>query len=433
MKSPVQTASVGRVGGPRPFLSDKAVIALCMIVTIIEGYNLIVFGSVVPLMLTDTSLRIDEPTIGLVGGIVYAGALIGVLGGTALGDRYGRHRVIGLAVAVAAVGSALVALAATPEFLGMARLITGIGIGGAIPAAMTLARNHAPKQRGTLVIAITMAGAPLGGTLAALLGIFLIPLWGWRPMFWLGAGMTLVILVVLLSCRISEPAEARGITLTPAQKFTALFKGRGWILVLVAALAAGTNTVTWLGLNVWLAESMKSLGFSLTEALTFAFALTGAAVIGSWFTATAADKIGPAKIGILCPALTLAGLLGILLGILLGPVSFGFALVCIALIGIGGHSTGNLIASIATSAVAPHSRGTILGLTNSVSFIGSFLGPVLGGTAFAANGPAGILMFYSASAVLCLILCAGLYLADKSARRETPKTPAEAEPAPALS
>jgi MFS transporter, AAHS family, benzoate transport protein len=428
MKSPVQTVSVGRLGGPRPFLSDKAVIALCMIVTIIEGYNVIVFGSVVPLMLTDTSLRIDEPTIGLVGGIIYAGALIGVLGGTALGDRYGRHRVIALAVAVFAAGSALVALAATPEFLGMGRLITGIGIGGAVPAAMTLARNHAPKQRGTLVIAITMAGIPLGGTLAALLGIFLIPVWGWRPMFWLGAGMTLVILVVLLSCRISESAEVRGTTLTPAQKFTALFKGRGWILVLIAALTAGTNTVTWLGLNVWLPASMKSFGFSLTEALIFAFTLTGAAVIGSWFTATAADKFGSAKIGILCAALTLTGVLGILLG----PVSFGVALVCIALIGIGGHSTGNLVASTATSAVAPHSRGTILGLTNLVSFIGSFLGPTLGGTAFAANGPAGILTFYSASAILCLILSAGLYVADKSARRETPKTPAVAEPAPAL-
>jgi MFS family permease len=346
MTTPLQTAAPGRPQGPRSFLSDKAVIALCMLVTVMEGYNLIVFGSVVPLLLTDTSLRIDEQTTGLVGGIVYAGALIGVLGGTALADRYGRHRVMALAAAVFAAGSALAALSPTPEFLGMARLITGIGVGGAVTTAMTLARNHAPKQRGSLVITITMA-------------------------------------------------------------------------------AAVTNMVTWLGLNVWLAESMKTLGFSLTEALIFAFTLTGAAVIGSWFTATAADRAGPAKIGILCAALTLAGLLGILLG----PVSIGFALVCVALMGIGGHSTQNLINATATSAVAPHSRGTILGLTNSMAFAGSFLGPVLGGTAFAAGGPAGIFTTYSVSATLCLVLCAALHLAHKPAPRETP---VEAEPAPAL-
>ncbi|MFE4542332.1 MFS transporter [Arthrobacter sp. NPDC056727] len=425
MKQEVQTTQAGQPRSARPFLSDKAVIAICMLVTVMEGYNLIVFGSVVPLLLTDPSLHIDEQATGLVGGIVYAGALIGVLSGTALADRYGRHRIMALAAAVFALGSALAALAPTPEFLGVARLITGIGVGGAVTTAMTLARNHAPKQRGSLVITITMAGVPLGGTLAALFGIFLMPLLGWRSMFWLGAGLTLIILAVLMSCRISEPAEVRDTVLSPGQKFAALFRGRGWVLVLFVALAAVTNMVTWLGLNVWLAESMKTLGFSLTEALIFAFTLTGAAVIGSWFTATAADKVGPAIIGVICAVLTLAGLLGILLG----PVSMGFALVCVALMGIGGHSTQNLINATASSAVAPHSRGTILGLTNSMAFIGSFLGPVLGGTAFASGGPAGIFTLYAATAVLCLLLCAGLYASRRSAHR-APE--AETTPAPAL-
>jgi AAHS family benzoate transporter-like MFS transporter len=107
----------------------------------------------------------------------------------------------------------------------------------------------------------------------------------------------------------------------------------------------------------------------------------------------------------------------------------GFALVCVALTGIGGHSTQNLINATATGAVAPHSRGTILGLTNSMAFIGSFLGPVLGGSAFASGGPAGIFSLYSVSAVLCLTLCTGLYLAHKSAPRPTD---AEEELAPAL-
>lgn len=406
-------------GFRRPLLSNNAVIALCMVVTLMEGYNLIVFGSVVPMLLQDQSLKLDEATAGLVGGIVYAGALIGVLGGTALADRIGRPRVMALAAAIFAVGSAFAAIAPTPDFLGAGRLVTGIGVGAALTTAMTLARNHAPEGRGSLVITIAMAGVPMGGTIAALVGIFLMPVWGWRSMFWLGTAMTAVILAILLLCRITEPAEVRDTQLTPVQKFTGLFAGRGCIFVGLVALAAITNMTTWLGLNVWLAESMKSLGFSLTEALIFAFTLTGAAVIGSWFTANAADKYGSAKVGIVCTVLTLTGLVGLLLG----PVSLVFSLACVALMGIGGHSAQNLINATATSAVAPHSRGTILGLTNTMAFIGSFIGPFFGGLAFAADGPSGLFMLYTGSAILCALISVGLFYAHRASARQSAEKP----------
>lgn len=410
-----------RRGPGRPHLTHNAVIALCLTVTLMEGYNLIVFGAVVPLLLEDRSLGIDEQTTGLVGGIVYLGALAGVLGGTALADRIGRPRVMALAAAVFAVGSALAALAPTPELLGAARLVTGVGVGAALTTAMTLARNHAPEGRGSLVITIAMAGVPLGGTLAALLGMFLMPLWGWRSMFWLGTAMTLVILAVLLSSRISEPAEAREASLTSVQKLAGLFRGRGYVFVLFVALAAITNMATWLGLNVWLAEAMKNLGFSLTQALVFAFTLTGAAVVGSWFTATAADKAGPAKITLLCAGLTILGLLGLLWG----PASMGFALVCVALMGIGGHSAQNLINATATSAVEPHSRGTILGLTNTMAFTGSFIGPFFGGLVFGSGGSGGLFTLYATAAVLCLLICVGLFFSHARRIRRTPRDAAD--------
>lgn len=408
-----------RSSSRRPLLSNNAVIALCMVVTLMEGYNLIVFGSVVPMLLQDQSLKLDEATAGLVGGIVYAGALIGVLGGTALADRIGRPRVMALAAAIFAVGSAFAAIAPTPDFLGAARLVTGVGVGAALTTAMTLARNHAPEGRGSLVITIAMAGVPMGGTIAALVGIFLMPVWGWRSMFWLGTAMTAVILAILLFCRITEPAEVRDTQLTPVQKFAGMFAGRGYIFVGLVALAAITNMTTWLGLNVWLAESMKTLGFSLTEALIFAFTLTGAAVIGSWFTANAADKYGSAKVGIVCTALTLAGLAGLLFG----PVSLVFSLACVALMGIGGHSAQNLINATATSAVAPHSRGTILGLTNTMAFIGSFMGPFFGGLAFAADGPAGLFTLYTGSAILCVLISVGLFYAHRASARQSGEMP----------
>jgi MFS transporter, AAHS family, benzoate transport protein len=404
----------------RPYLSNTAVVVLCMLVTVMEGYNLIVFGAVVPLLLQDPGLHIDEQTTGIVGGIVYLGALVGVMLGTSLADRFGRHKIMAASAAVFAIGAVLAALAPTPELLGLARFITGIGVGGAITTAMTLARNHAPHGRASLVITVTMAGVPLGGTLAALLGMFAMPVWGWRPMFLAGAAMTLIILAVILCCRISEPEEVHATHLTPSQKFTALFKSGGSILVLFVALSAITNMVTWLGLNVWLAEAMKGLGFDLTTALLFVFSLTGAAVLGSFIAAGAADRFGSASVTIICAALTLTGLIGVLAG----PKSLPMALLFVALMGIGGHSTQNLINATASGSVAAHSRGTILGLTNAMAFIGSFLGPALGGTAFAASGPTGVFGLYTVSAALCLLLCSGLYI---TSRRHTRRTAPAAE------
>lgn len=394
---------------PRPYLSNTAVVVLCLLVTVMEGYNLIVFGAVVPLLLQDPGLGIDEQTTGIVGGIVYLGALAGVLLGTSLADRFGRHKVMAAAAAIFAIGAFMASVAPNPELLGLARFVTGVGVGGAITTAMTLARNHAPHGRASLVITVTMAGVPLGGTLAALLGMFAMPAWGWRPMFVAGAVMTLVILVVILSCRISEPEEVHATHLTPSQKFSALFKSGGSILVLFVALSAVTNMVTWLGLNVWLAEAMKGLGFDLTTALLFVFSLTGAAVLGSFIAATAADRFGSASVTIICAALTLTGLIGILAG----PKSLPMALLFVALMGIGGHSTQNLINATASGSVPAHSRGTILGLTNAMAFVGSFLGPALGGTAFAAGGPTAVFGLYTVSAALCLLLCSGLYFSSR--------------------
>lgn len=93
--------------------------------------------------------------------------------------------------------------------------------------------------------------------------------------------------------------------------------------------------------------------------------------------------------------------------------------------GIGGHSAQNLINATATSAVAPHSRGTILGLTNTMAFIGSFMGPFFGGLAFASEGPSGLFTLYAGSAVLCLLISLGLF----HAHRPPPRRPvAEAVP-----
>jgi AAHS family benzoate transporter-like MFS transporter len=399
----VNTSAPGANGSRTP-LSGSAVVALCMFVVVMEGYNLITFGITVPLLLDDTALGLDPATAGLIGGVVYAGGLIGILVSGPLADRWGRHRLMSVAVGVFAVGAVLVALAPNAMVIGLARVLTGIGIGAAFTSAMTLARNHATVNRASLVITLTTAGVPIGGVLASLFGIFLMPHWGWRSNYWAGAVLTLVILAVSLACHIREPEEVRNTTLTPSRRLTSLFAPSTRVVVIFVALASVVNLVTWLGLNAWLAEAMRSSGFSLTQALTLTFVLTGAAVIGSWFTATAGDRVGPAKVAVVCAALTLAGLLGLLTD----PASLVLAIIFVGLMGIGGHSTQNLISAAATNQVAPPLRGTVIAITNAMAYVGSFLGPVVGGRAFAAGGAPSLWALYAGCAAVCLAMTVGI-------------------------
>jgi AAHS family benzoate transporter-like MFS transporter len=391
--------------------SHPAVIALCMVITVIEGFNLIVFGSVVPLLLTDPTLGVTDQQIGLIGGLVYIGAIVGALLAPVVAERTGRKRVLVLAVGLFALGAVLTGASISGPMLAAARLLTGFGVGGALTTAMTVARNSAASRRASIVVTVTMAGIPLGGVVASLLAIPILPAFGWRPMFFVGAGTALAILVavVLMTIPTDTPQEVAGRGWTGRHKLAALFTGRGAVVALIVAVCAIANMVAWQGLNVWATQSMVDLGFSLGVALLFAFTLTGAAVLGSFATGWAADRHGSALLSVVTAACTLLGLAGMLLL----PLSIPTTVVCIGLMGIGGHSTMNLVHTTTADIYPLPVRAAALGWSNSTSFIGAFLGPVLGGAAIASGGAHGVFSTFGTAAAVCLTAVVALFVADR--------------------
>ncbi|MGP2438373.1 MFS transporter [Streptomyces sp. JW3] len=395
-----------------------------MAVTVIEGFNLIVFGSVVPLLLKDDSLGVTDQETGLIGGLVYVGALLGSALAPVVAERTGRKRVLVLAVGVFALGAALTGLSVGAGLLAVARLVTGAGVGGALTTAMTVARNCAPARRASLVVAVTMAGIPLGGVAASLLAVPVLPALGWRPMFFAGAAAGLAVLVAVLLTRIpaDTPQERAARTWTGRQKLVALFAGRGGVVAAVVAAAAVTNMVAWQGLNVWAADAMTDLGYSLRAALLLTFTLTGAAVVGSFGGAWAADRYGPARVAVgtgVCTVLGLAGAVAL-------PVTPVTTVLCVSLMGIGGHTTMNLVHTTASGIYPLPVRAAALGWSNGTSCVGAFLGPTLGGTAIAAGGADGLFLTFGGAAALCLAAVTGLFLADRACEPGVFRSPPDA-------
>ncbi|EME17141.1 MFS transporter [Rhodococcus qingshengii] len=391
--------------------SHPAVIGLCMVITVIEGFNLIVYGSVIPLLLEDSYLRITDQQAGLVGGLVYIGAIAGSVLAPLAAERSGRKWVLIVAIALFAFGAVITGASISIVMLAVGRFVTGFGVGGALTTAMTVARNSAASSRASLVVTITMAGIPLGGVVASLLAIPVLPALGWRPMFFIGACTALVILaaVVIIDIPTDTPQEVAGRLWSGRQKIAALFTGRGSTIALVVAVCAISNMVAWQGLNVWAAQSIIDLGYTLNTALVITFTLTGAAVIGSFASAWAADRRGASVVAVATSACTLVGLLGMVYL----PTSLTGTMICVALMGIGGHSTMNLVHTTTADVYPLPARATALGWSNGTSFVGAFLGPVIGGTSIASGGAVGLFSTFAGAAAVCVVAVCALCFADR--------------------
>ena len=93
-----------------------------------------------------------------------------------------------------------VALLAAPnaEVAIVLRFLTGLGLGPVIPSCVAMTVEFAPKARRQLANAVMYSGYSVGGVLAALLGIMLLPHIDWRWLYAFGADFTVI-----------EPVELR--------------------------------------------------------------------------------------------------------------------------------------------------------------------------------------------------------------------------------
>jgi MFS family permease len=111
-----------------------------------------------------------------------------------MSDRLGRRASIAAAVAAFSLGNVLCGLAPSIGWLLAGRALAGLGIGGTWGAGQAmLGETFPPALRGRYG-AIAQSGAPVGLGLAAVVGSFLAPAIGWRPVFLLSAFPALALL-----------------------------------------------------------------------------------------------------------------------------------------------------------------------------------------------------------------------------------------------
>jgi len=171
------------------------VFVLCMICLIMDGFDVQAMGYAGPALVADWG--IGRPALGPVFAAANFGVLVGSLLFTMLADVIGRRPVIIWATLFFSLLTIATGFAQNIEQLYLLRFISGLGLGCIVPNATALVGEFSPKRsRVTLTMGITVgftAGAAIGGFVA----LWLIPLFGWRSVFFVGGAVPLVIAVAM--------------------------------------------------------------------------------------------------------------------------------------------------------------------------------------------------------------------------------------------
>jgi len=130
---------------------------------------------------------LDATQTGLVASAGFVGMFLGAAVSGRLADRYGRRTIFQVTLVVFSIGSLLSAAAPSFELLLATRIVTGLGLGGELPVVSTLVSEFAPRaSRGRFIVLLESFWA-YGTILAGVVALLVLPAYGWRVAFLVGA------------------------------------------------------------------------------------------------------------------------------------------------------------------------------------------------------------------------------------------------------
>ncbi|OEZ63889.1 MULTISPECIES: aromatic acid/H+ symport family MFS transporter [unclassified Duganella] len=385
-------------------------LVLCFLVVATDGFDVAAAGYVAPLLKREWALT--GPQIGPIFGAGLFGLTIGSFVFGPLADRIGRRRVIVVSMLLFALGSIACGYADSVSTLVILRFLTGLGLGGAMPAALTLSSEFAPERNRALLVTLMFCGFTLGLAFGGGIAALLIPRFGWQGVFFFGGIVPLVLAPMIwfllpesLRFMAGKPkyeAEARvvmrrltgrdgvrleallpderGATASKASIVATLFSDHYRAGTLLLWLTFFCTLWVYYQVSSWLPTVITDSGIAVTEAATIGAMMPLGGTIGSLINARLMDRFNP--FFVLTASYVVAALsIGMIGAAMAHPGWLYMAVFCTGL-GLSGAQTGaNVLVSGFYTTVA---RATGVSWALAVGRVGSIIGSVTGGMLLAA-------------------------------------------------
>lgn len=339
--------------------------------------------------------------------VAYLAALtVSVVVAGRLGDRYGLKPMLMAGLGVFALASLLCALAPSLWLLVVARVLQGIGAAFLMTLSMALMRQSAGEARLGRAMGLLGTVSALGTALGPALGGLLIPLTGWRGLFWAQLPLAVLALVLAWMALPDTPRRERAASPPLCAVLNRRLAPNLIVNMLVAAVLMATLVVGpfYLGLGLGLKEALVGAVMAIGPAVSIVSGVPSGRLVDAW---------GSGRVLMLGLGLLAAGafFLAVLPGVI-GVAGYVGAIVVLTP-GYQLFQAANNTAGLAD--VPADRRGTVSGLLNLSRNIGLILGASLLGGVFAFGAGTEDLLHAQSAAIaagmqLTFLLAGGLMI-----------------------
>ncbi|MFF3505463.1 MFS transporter [Streptomyces sp. NPDC003247] len=407
------SAQTGRAG------RNAWTVILCWITVLLEGYDLVVLGAIIPTLLKTHHLGMTAADATTIATLSLVGVAVGAVLVGPLADRLGRRLLLIGSVVVFSLFTILVPLADSVTMFALLRLVAGLGLGACMPVSLTMMAEHMPAGRRARASTLTMTGYHTGAVITSLLALQVTD--NWQVLFYiLGVVGFLVAAVQWFRLPESEAfVQAKQVSGDRRVPFTELLKPAYLRAGIGVWLASFMGLLLVYGLNTWLPKLMNDAGYPVPTAVTQLLVLNLGGVVGLVLGGFVADRRG-----IKGTALAWFGAAVLMLACLSVKMDSDLLLNTVVFFtGVFVFSAQVLVYAYVTQYYPAAIRGTALGSASGIGRIGSIIGPSITGALVAAGiGHPWGFYFFAVVAVLGLLAVLTLPRTAEHAEAEAPTT-----------
>lgn len=282
------------------------VFIFCFLGLLIDGADLMLLSYSLNSLKTEFGLTNVEA--GSLGSFTLAGMAIGGIYGGWACDRFGRVKTVVWSILLFSVGTAALGLTHSYWQFALIRFLASLGIGALYVACNTLMSEYVPTRYRTTVLGTLQAGWSVGYIVATLLAGWILPIHGWRWLFYIA--IIPVVLALVMQRFVPEPQawinahaeraknKLAGIRTGSAMKrdsmYTQIFSDpQARRMFICWALTAGFLQFGYYGVNNWMPTYLESeLGMNLKSMTGYMVGTYTAMILGKILAGMAADRIG---------------------------------------------------------------------------------------------------------------------------------------------
>jgi MFS family permease len=370
----------------------------------LDSFDVMLYALVLASLMNDLSM--SPPTAGLLGSVTLLASAAGGLIFGVIADRLGRTRALMGSILMYSVFTAACGFAQDVTQLAVFRVFLGLGMGGEwASGAALVSETWAAEHRGK-ALGFMQSSWAVGYAAAAIVTAVVMPVWGWRGVFFVGVLPAL--LTIWVRRAVKEPAiwEERRAQRTGSEGlgFDRMFSPSMWRVTTAVTLMNACTMFAWWGFNLWLPGYLAlptekgGIGLSTTTMSSFVVAMQ----VGMWFGYVtfgyASDWMGRRR-AYVTYVLTAAVLIFIYVSVrdhlallLLGPFVAFFAT---------GYLTG--FGAVTAELYPTEIRATAQGFTYNIGRVASAMAPFAVGTLAQTRGFSAALTICSVAFVLAAV------------------------------